>query len=128
VEFCLNMDIFISALPFSFHECNMLRYFCVCFLCYSLFIYRRFPSWIVRFRIGSCSTNMTSYFEMLTKFDGENRLLILCAKLSFNETPPNRYAFRLGNTHSLVAKWVIYPDCSFFLSFFIVAPCTLMIH
>jgi hypothetical protein len=36
-------------------------------------------------------------------------------KIVINGKAPNRDAFRLGNTHSLVAKWVIYPDCSFVL-------------
>jgi len=53
---------------------------------------------------------------MLTKTDRENRYLIehnFMCKIVIKETAPNRDAFRLGNTHSLVAKWVIYPDCSF---------------
>jgi hypothetical protein len=68
-------------IAFSFHECNTLRYFCVCvcvFFCIILcsFIDASSVGLFVRFRIVSCSTNMTLYFEMLTKFDGENRLLI----------------------------------------------------
>jgi hypothetical protein len=53
---------------------------------------------------------------MLTKADGESTFLIkhkFMCQIVIYETAPNLDAFRLGNTHSLVAKWVIYPDCSF---------------
>jgi len=44
---------------------------------------------------------------MLTKIGGENWFLIkhnFMCKIVIIETAPNHDAFRLGNTHSLVAK------------------------
>jgi hypothetical protein len=41
-------------------------------------------------------------------------------EIVIDETAPNLDAFTLGNTHSWVAKRVIYPHCSFVVSGYVV--------